>query len=59
MKIAVIRIRGSVKASNEIKYTLELMKLRRKNSCIIIDDTKPNMEMVMKVKDFVKLTVIH
>jgi large subunit ribosomal protein L30 len=53
MKIAVIRIRGSVKASTEIKRTLELMKLRRKNSCIVIDNTKPNLGMLMKVKDFI------
>ncbi|MCW1296306.1 MAG: 50S ribosomal protein L30 [Candidatus Parvarchaeota archaeon] len=53
MKLAAIRIRGSVRAPHDIRYTLKLLGLNKKNSCVILDDDKVNLGMLKKVKDFI------
>ncbi|MBW2974227.1 uL30 family ribosomal protein, partial [Candidatus Woesearchaeota archaeon] len=52
-KIAVIRVRGSVNLKKEVKDTLELLRLYRKNYCIVVDDTPSYKGMITKVKDYV------
>ena len=51
--IAVIRISGCVGVRREIVETLNRLRLRRKYSCIVFEQTKEKMGMVKKVKDFV------
>ncbi|MEM4336742.1 MAG: uL30 family ribosomal protein [Candidatus Woesearchaeota archaeon] len=52
-KIAVIRIAGRVRLSKEIESTLELLNLKKKFSCVIVENTKTNLGMIKKVKDYV------
>ena len=52
--IAVIRIGGLVKVKKPIAETLYRLRLRRKYSCILVDEkNKEVMDMVKKVKDYV------
>jgi large subunit ribosomal protein L30 len=52
-RLCVIRISGMVRMRREAMDTLDMMKLRRKYSCIVLEPTKPNLGMINKVKDFV------
>lgn len=52
-KIAVVRIRGSVNLDPGVKKTLDLLRLYRKNYCVILPNTQVNVGMVKKVKDYV------
>ena len=53
-KIAVLRVRGDVHLSYETKYTLQLLRLYRKNFCVILENTPSLMGMLKKVKDCLK-----
>jgi len=52
-KIAIIRIRGSVNLRKEVKDTFSLLRLYRKNYCVVVEGTPSLMGMVKKVKDYV------
>lgn len=52
-KIAVIRISGGVGLKRDIKDTLEMLRLYKKNCCVVLDETPSITGMVKKVKDFV------
>ncbi|PIN76416.1 50S ribosomal protein L30 [Candidatus Woesearchaeota archaeon CG10_big_fil_rev_8_21_14_0_10_36_11] len=52
-RIAVILVRGLVNVSGDIKSTLAMLRLVRKNHCVILRDTPENKGMVIKVKDYV------
>ncbi len=52
-RIAVIRVRGRVHLRKEIEDTLKLMRLYKKNTCVIIKDSEPMIGMLQKVKDYV------
>ena len=50
---AVVRIRGSQMLRHDIKETLEMLRLHKKNHCIVLPETPVYKGMVEKVKDFV------
>ena len=52
-KIAVVRIRGSVKLKKEIKDTLNMLRLYRQNYCVILPATTSTLGMVKKVASYV------
>ncbi len=52
-KLAVIRVRGSVNLNYEVKDTLNLLRLYRKNFCVVVDNTPSFQGMIKKVKDYV------
>ncbi|HDI02955.1 MAG TPA: 50S ribosomal protein L30 [Candidatus Pacearchaeota archaeon] len=52
-KLIVVRIKGLVGVPNKIKRTLELLRLKKKFSCVIVDDTKEKLGMLKKVKSYV------
>ena len=52
-KIAVIRIRGSFGVRNEIKDTMNMLRLYNQNHCIIIDSSPNYIGMLKKIKDYV------
>ena len=52
-KIAVIRVRGRVGVRKEIKHTLELLRLYRKNYCVVLPATESILGMVKKVNSYV------
>lgn len=52
-KIAVILVRGMVAVTQSVKDTLSLLRLNRKNHCVVIDNNPVNLGMIKKVKDFI------
>lgn len=50
-KIAVIRIRGLTNTSSQKKDTLEMLRLYRKNYCIVLDKRPGLLGMIRKVED--------
>lgn len=57
--IAVIRIKGQVGLRKEIKETLDRLRIRRKYACVVLKDSKENLGMIQKVKDFVAFGEIN
>jgi large subunit ribosomal protein L30 len=51
--IAVIRISGLVEVPREAQETMFRMRLRRKYSCVVLQETSENLGMIDKVKNFV------
>lgn len=52
-KIAVVRVRGVINLRGDIKDTLNLLRLYRKNYCIVAEDTPSYKGMINKAKDYV------
>lgn len=52
-KVAIVLVRGIIGASQEIKDTLKMLNLQRKNSCVIVPAVPSFLGMLRKVKDFV------
>ena len=50
---AVIKIRGSIKLKKDIADTLKMLRLHRKNHCVLLTETKDIIGMLHKVKDYV------
>jgi large subunit ribosomal protein L30 len=51
--IAVVRLRGSIKTSKEIKDTLKMLQLNRVNTMILIEKNESMVGMIKKVDNFV------
>ncbi len=52
-KLAVILVRGIVGVTQQVKDTLRMLNLTRKNSCVVVNNTPSLKGMIMKVKDYV------
>lgn len=52
-KIAVILIRGLIGVKKDIKDTLKLLKLLKKNHCVVVNKTPSILGMILKCKDYV------
>lgn len=52
-RIAVVRVRGKCKIDSEVEDTFRMLRLYKKNNCIVIPSTEPYVGMINKVKDFV------
>ena len=53
VRIAVIRIRGECKIRKGMKDTLKMLKLYKKNNCVVISNNPVYIGMLGKIKDFV------
>ena len=51
--VAIIQVRGFTKVRSDIKDTMKMLGLDKKNSMVIRESTPSMMGMVKKVKDFV------
>ena len=51
--LAVIRIRGKLDKSKDVKETFNRLRLRRKHVCVLLPENESNKGMIHKVKDFV------
>ncbi len=51
--IAVVRVRGKINLSSDIKKTFELLNLHNRNWCVLIENNKSLIGMVNRVKDYV------
>ncbi len=52
-KIAIIRIRGMTGIKREIKDTLNMLGLQKKNVCVIVPNTPAYIGMIKKVQSYV------
>ena len=52
-KIAVILVRGLINVKTPIKDTLKMIRLTRKNHCVVLNNNPINLGMIKKVKDYV------
>jgi large subunit ribosomal protein L30 len=52
-KLAVILIRGLVGVRQEVKDTLRMLGLTRKNHCVVVNSTPSTLGMIKKAKDFI------
>ena len=50
---AVVRVRGRIGVRDEIERTLHLLRLRKKNHCVIVPETQPFLGMLQKAKDYI------
>lgn len=53
MAYAVIRVRGIVNVRSKINDTMMMMRLNRVNHCVILPETKSNLGMLQKAKDYI------
>lgn len=53
MKLAAIQIRGIRGMRQDVKDTLFMLRLRKKNACVILPDTPVFRGMLSKAKDFI------
>ncbi len=51
--LAVVRLRGTVKARNKEEDTLKLLRLHHKMHCVLLNETKDLLGMIQKVKDYI------
>jgi large subunit ribosomal protein L30 len=51
MKIIVVRIGGKIDLSPAVARTLEQLGLKKKFSCIIIEDSPESMGMIKRIRD--------
>lgn len=52
-RVAVVLVRGLADVSQEVKDTLRMMNLHRKNNCVVLPLNTVFQGMITKVKDFV------
>ncbi len=52
-KLAIVLVRGFVDVAQSVKDTLDMLKLTRKNTCVVVQDTPVYRGMINKVKDYV------
>jgi len=52
-KLAVIRIRGTVGVRKDIKDTLKMLNLHKKNYCVVVEKTPTYEGMIKKVNNYV------
>jgi len=53
VKIAIVRIRGQQGLNRDIRDTIEMLKLVKKNFCTVVNNNPSVMGMINKVKDYV------
>ncbi len=53
MKLAVVRVRGGIKAREDVVDTLRMLGLTRVNHCVVVDDPPPIRGMLQKAKDYI------
>lgn len=52
-RVAIVRVRGDIGVAKKISDTLKMLRLFRRNSCIIIPNSPAYYGMLKRVKDFV------
>ena len=52
-KIAIILIRGRIGTHRDVKYTLDLLRLKKKHVCVVIEEKEETKGMLQKIKDYV------
>lgn len=53
VKIIVIRMRGRINVPPDIKRTLDMLRLRKKFSCVILDDKPETIGKLKKIQNYI------
>jgi len=53
LRLAVVLVRGFVDVTQSVKDTLDMLKLTRKNTCVVVPRNLSYLGMINKVKDYV------
>ncbi|MFH1591535.1 MAG: uL30 family ribosomal protein [archaeon] len=56
--LAAVRIRGKIGMKEEVRRTLDMLRLHRQNFCSVYDDSVSVKGMLRKVKDFITFGTI-
>ncbi len=51
-KLLVVRVRGTVRLLNKIHDTMQMLRLYKKNYCVLLENNSVNRGMIQKAKDF-------
>ncbi len=52
-KIAVVRVRGSIRVNKKIEETMQSLRLYNNNFCAVIENNEKNLGMLKKAKDYI------
>lgn len=52
-KIVAVRVRGLIGVRRELRETMDMLRLYKKNYCVVLNDTPSIRGMLVKVKDFI------
>jgi large subunit ribosomal protein L30 len=52
-KLCAVRIRGVINVQKQIKDTMKMLNLHKKNCCVIYDNTPTMVGMLKKAKDYI------
>ncbi len=52
-RVAIVRVRGQVNIPKKIKDTFNMLRLYKKNTCVVVPNTKIYIGMIKKIKDYV------
>jgi len=52
-RLAIVRIRGTIGTKQEMKDTLAMLRLYRKNNCVVVENNPNYIGMIKKVKDYI------
>ncbi len=50
-RIAIVRVRGSAEQSKKLNDTFKMLRLYRKNHCVVVPNSKDYLGMIARVKD--------
>ncbi|MBS7610462.1 50S ribosomal protein L30 [Candidatus Bathyarchaeota archaeon] len=56
--MAVVRVRGMVNTPSDVEETLKRLRLKKVNTCVLVQETPEYMGMLQKVKDRVAYGII-
>lgn len=57
-EIAIILLRGRIGTHHAVKHTLDLLNIKKKHVCVLVEDNDVNRGMIKKVKDYVTWGII-
>ncbi|MAF99269.1 MAG: 50S ribosomal protein L30 [Nanoarchaeota archaeon] len=52
-KIAIVLVRGKINTKQTIRDTFDMLRLQRKNTCVVVENNPITLGMIKKVKDFI------
>lgn len=53
IRIAIVRVRGELKVNQDIKDTMNMLRLYKRNNCVVVPNTENYIGMINKIKDYV------
>src|SRR3989304_4796896 len=53
MKLAIVRVRGDVRITHEVRRTFEQLNLRKKNHCVIVEESPVIKGMIHALVSYV------